>query len=286
LILQGDSGSTVALNEYRQTLIDVASGSGDTNTQQLVQMSVAQNAAQLSAALPDDQLYILKKAVLEASADLPNDAVDQRDVSGTLLTDTLAVLQQAIQNNDADQINRSLLALAPYLPALQSGSGDLLKPDVRKDAISLLSGVATGLQTVNNGSGSSVSSDVAKQIADYLPATDDVKPDAPVSVITPPVVVLMTDDQLDAAVQGTMHRVFDIYSMPQSRENALRVELKKFAGSPDEGRYLRRLYRELPENITLRQLVRHAIQQLRGQQIQIEVEDQATGTGGLDNGGI
>jgi hypothetical protein len=284
MIVQGQSGSNIPLGEYRQTLMDVAAGSGDILTHQLVQLAVAENAAQLSAALPDDQLYVLKRAVLEASATLPDNAVDQRDVSGTLLVDMLSSLQQAIQSNDADQVDRSLLALAPYLPALQSGSGDLLKPDVRKEALSLLSGVANGLHDVNTtGTGSGLSDDIARQIAGYLPEVTPPSNEPVISIITAPVVVPLTEEELEAAVQGTMHRVFDVYSMPQSRENALRVEMKKFIGNPDEGRYLRRLYHVLPENISLRQLVRHAIQQLRGQQIQIETEDMGTGSGDVQN---
>jgi len=55
--------------------------------------------------------------------------------------------------------------------------------------------------------------------------------------------------------------------MPQSRVNAMRVEIKKFEGKTDEGRYLRRLYHEIPEeNADLKQLVRHAIQMLREEQ--------------------
>ncbi len=264
LIAQGDSGASVPLDEYKQTLIDVAAGSGNTVTQSLVRQQITENTAQLSAALPDEQFYQLKKTVLEASARLPDDLVNQQDVSGTLLVDTLDVLQQAIQDNDTDQVNAALVTLKPYLSSLQSGSGDTLKPEVRKEAISLLSDVAEGLHNVQSGSGATtLSPELVQQIAGYLPVTEETQPVVP-AIQAPP----MTDAELDAAVQGTLHRIFVIYKMPQSRENALRVDMRSFAGSQDEGRYLRRLYHELPEGDSiLRQLVRHAIQQLREQQI-------------------
>ncbi|UPA22430.1 DUF5667 domain-containing protein [Candidatus Peribacteria bacterium] len=278
LIIQGDSGASIPLDEYRQTLIDVASGTGDTLVQYLVQRTVAENAAQLSAALPDDQLYILKKAVLQASAALPNDTLDERDVSGTLLVDTLNMLEQAIQNNDVDQMHLALKTLSPYLPSLQSGSGDLLKPDARKEALSLLTQVATALKQTTNGSGTVLTDDIARQIADYLPT-----PAASADADTPRIVISssytpLTESQLETAVQGALRRVFDIYTMPNSRLNALRVEIKKFADSPDEGRFLRRLYRDMPDNDVFRQVVRTAIQNLRVEQF-IEDESVETGSG-------
>lgn len=278
LILQGDSGSNIPLNEYKQTLLDVASGSGNSAVQYLVQQTVAENAAQLSAALPDSQLYALKKAVLEASAQISNNVVDERDVSGTLLIDTLDVLQQAIQNNDTAQMKESLQALAPYLPSLQSASGSMLKPEVQKEALSLLSDVAVALhESTKTGTGSAVSADIATQLSDYLP-----KPPAATEEDTLPRITLtpsdapMTEAELAVAVRNALHRVFDIYTMPHSRINALRVEIKKFQGTQDEGRFLRRLYRDMPDNDTFRQIVRTAIQNLRVEQF---VEDVETGSG-------
>lgn len=261
MIVQGQSGSSVPLDEYKQTLIEVASGSGDTVTQALVQQQLAENAAQLSATLPDDQLYILKQTVLQAGADLPDDIIDERDVSGTFLVDTLDVLHQAIIDGDMDQARASLELLKPYLPSLKNGSDDL-RPEVRKEALALLQDVAQSLNDQDQTtSGSTLSSDISGQIAQYLPAPTE--PVRPVVVELPP----MTEEQLASAVQATLRRVFTIYKMPQSRVNALRVEIKKFAGKADEGRYLRRLYYELPEeNTDLKQLVRQAIQLLREQQ--------------------
>ena len=275
LIANGDSGANIALNEYKQTLIDVAaSGSGDSVMQ--VRQQITENTAQLSAALPDDEFYQLKKTVLEASAQLSDDQVNQQDVSGTLLVDTLDVLQQAIHNKDKVQVKAALEKLKPYLSTLQSGTGDTLKPDVRKEALSLLSDVATGLKDAQTDSGSTaVTSDLAQQIATYLPPKEEVQPH--VSHIVTVKAAPMTDAEVAAAVQSTLRRIFIVYKMPQSRENALRVDMKRFVGSADEGRYLRKLYHDLPEGDTiLRELVRHAIQQLREKQI-------VEGANGIEN---
>lgn len=280
LILQGDSGASIPLDEYRQTLIEVASGTGNSIGQYLVQQQVAENAAQLSAALPDSQLYVLKKAVLEASAQIPNDMVDQRDVSGTLLVDTLDFLQQAVQNNNVEQMKQSLEALAPYLPSLQTDNDSVLKPEVRKEALSLLSAVAAALkQADSTATGSTISQDIALQLAAYMPAEEATSQESatgtPVTVIS----ASLSDAELSTAVRASMHRVFDIYTMPHSRINALRVEMKKFQGSVDEGRFLRRFYRDMPDNETFRQIVRTAIQNLRVEQF--AEDDVQTGSGGV-----
>lgn len=283
LIIKGDSGASIPLDEYRQTIIDVASGTGNTLARYLVQQTVAENAAELSAALPVDQLYVLKKAVLEASADLPNDAIDQRDVSATLLVDMLNALHQSIEENNVDRMQQSLQALAPYLPSLQSGTGMLLKPDAQKEALSLLSQVAAALKNTASGTGTVIADDITRQIAQYLPAGEE----EPAQSGTPPRISTLpdgplTESQLESAVQGAIRRVFDIYTMPNSRLNALRVEMKKFQGTQDEGRFLRRLYRDMPDNEVFRNLVRKAIQNLRVEQF-VEGLDEVTGSGSIDH---
>jgi hypothetical protein len=263
LIAAGDSGAQVALDEYKQTLMSVASGSGgDSNTQALVQQTVAENTAQLSAALPDDSSYALKKTVLEASAQIPDGDVGPGDVSGMLLVDTLDALQQAVQSGSGSDVHATLQTLVAYLPSLNS-TGSTLKPEVKKEALSLLSDVAAAAQS-QTVSGVRVSSDIASVLSPYLPKVASV----PARAITvAEVLPSLTDEELDAAVHASLHRIFDIFNMPQSRENQLRIEMKAFQGSPDEGRYLRRLYADLPDGSTLQQLVRHAIQMLREEQL-------------------
>ncbi|HVW66220.1 MAG TPA: DUF5667 domain-containing protein [Candidatus Peribacteraceae bacterium] len=275
LIAAGDTGASIPLDEYKQTLLAVASGSGgNASVKTLLQQTLAQNSAQLSAALPDDTSYLLKKTVLEASAQMPDSVIGPQDVTGTLLVDTLDALHQAVQSGSGTQVAQTLAALTPYLPALQSGS--LLKPEVKKEAISLISDVADAAQQTSSGSGSDVISQVVSQtLSPYLPANPaEVPQRVPVIVAQLP---SLTDAELDAAVQGALHRIFDVYSMPQSQENQLRVEMKKFENSPDEGRFLRRLYSAMPDGTSFSELVRHQIQLLREKQI-------LSGVGGSGSG--
>lgn len=275
LLAAGDSGATIALDEYKQALIAVASGSGgNATTKMMIKQAVAQSNAQLSAALPDDTSYLLKKTVLEASAQIPDGIVDPQDVSGTLLVDTLDALHQAVQSGSGVQVQQALHSLTTYLPALQSGS--LLKPEIQKEAISLIGDVTDAAEHASASGSDVISQTVAQVLSPYLPEQQTQEPTHAVVVQLPS----LTDAELDQAVQASLHRIFDVYKMPQSRENELRVEMKKFEGSPDEGRYLRRLYNALPENSTLRELVRHGIQLLREKQI-MQGTDLGTGSGGM-----
>jgi hypothetical protein len=281
LLAAGDSGAAVPLDEYKQTILAVATGSGGNSaTQELLRQQVAENAAQTAASLPDDSLYLVKKTVLEASAELSDDHMDQRDVDGTFLVDTLDVLHEAILGGDASRVRQITDQLQPYLGMLQDPSSDL-KPEVRKEAQSLLSDAAQLLTTrEDTGSGAALTQ-LADAIAQYLP-----QPEA--HTVNPAPAVPLTEAELDAAVRRSMHTIFDLYKLPQSRLNALRQELKHFEGSPDEGRYLRKLYAQMPQESDLIQLVRHSIQVLREKQILDQIQathhaaPQETGSGSIE----
>ncbi len=250
LLAGGQSGAIVALAEYKQALIDVATGSGGSvATQQLIAAQVADNAAQLSASLPDDSLYPVKQAVLEVSA---------QNVEGTILVDTLDVLHQSVVAGDTAHARESLVQLKPYLSKLRRNASDF-SPEVKKEAFSLLSDVHVTLAQEAGATSDANIIALQEELAPYLSNAE------PVSIKA--VVSLLTDEEIQAAVDGTMHEVFDVYRLPKSRLNALRQRLKHFEGSPDEGRYLRKLYHDMPEASELTQFVRHAIQVLREKQI-------------------
>lgn len=269
LLAEGHTGATVPLEEYRQTLIDVATGSGgDSVTQFLVRQEVAENASQVSAVLPGDESYLLKKAVLEASAELSQDTVDDQDVQGVLLVDTLDVLREAVANGDTAGAEEAYATLEQYLPSLMQRS-DIIKPDIKKEALSLLSGVAQTLKDRESESGDTL----AEELEPYLPP-------AP----RPVVIASLSEEQLNSAVESALRNVFELYRMPRSRENALRTELQRFAGHADEGRFLRRLYHELPDNSELKALVRRAIQKLREEQLLRQLEEPTHGAAGVETG--
>ncbi len=249
LISQGNSGASVPLAEYQATLQEVAAGSSTTIVQFMLRQKIAENTAQLAAASPDDEGYALKKAVLEAGASLPEQVIDERDVQGTLLVDTLSVVHDAV---NAGNIDHARLAFADAQPLLESlrGTGSLLKPDVRKEALALLSTVASALGEgeLDIGTGS-VQKALLHEIVEYVPVVKHAE--------RPP----MTPEQIRSLVQGMYDRIF-LYKQPRARWNQLQYEMTSIRGNPDEGTILRHLYHALPEN-GLARYVRTEIQRLR-----------------------
>lgn len=250
LISGGGSGATEALAEYRSALFAVATGSGQNSvTQFLLRQQVAEDVAQVAAVLPDDLLYLVKKTVLEASADLPSSVVDAQNVEGTLFLDTLDSIQQAVAEGDIERAQQVLTEAQPYLIDLSAGDPGLA-PEVRKEALSMLSSVVEGLKEVSESAeGADAPFDVfLEQIAGYLPAPA-------------PSALPMTEEELQRAVQAIVHRIF-VFEQPRSRRNQLLLELKRLQGTADEGLLLRRLYLAIPRSTGLSDLTRKAITDL------------------------
>lgn len=247
LIAEGSSGASVPLEEYKETLRSLASGSGDSVTQFLLRQQLAENTADVSAALPTDDGYVLKKTVLETSAELPVDSLDESDVEGALLVDTLDALHTAIAAGDTQAAQETYDALEPYLATLEEEGS--LKPDVKKEVLNLLSGAAEKLSESATGA---VAETVAPGLKPFLPQRPVPQP-----VVTVP----LTDEQIDALVTRIRQRVF-VYDQTRPRRNQLLQELQRLEGHPDEGRILRRLYDALSgDNMGV--YVRRAIQDLR-----------------------
>jgi hypothetical protein len=268
LISEGQSGASLSLEEYRTTLLAVATGSGQSSvTQFLIRQEVAENAAELAATLPGNDSYALKKAVLESGAELP-EMIDERDVKGVFLVDSLDVLREAVDSGDADRMEDALRELEIYLPSLDRDALEL-RPEIRAEAIALLTTVAETLEEQQVGTGAIA--------ADFL---DEVEEVVPIPVRPKPPLPSLTEDQLTSEVAHTLNLVFGNYKIPKSQRNELLRHMKRFSGHPDEGRFLRRLLLELPEESELRIIVRRAIQQLRNEQSVLEeVTHPAAGTG-------
>lgn len=251
LIAEGSSGADVPLQEYKDALQTVASGSGgDTVTRFLLRQEVAENTAELSAAKPSDEMYLLKKTVLEASAELAVDVVDESDVEGMLLVDTLDELHEAIESGDTERAQETYDAIEPQLSQLGEVSG--LKPDVQKEVLQLLSDAAEKLQEADDVSGSGITTiTLEKDLKPYLPAP---KPEI--------VYIPLTDAQIDTLIERISQRI-NTFDLPRPQSNQLQHELRKIAGHPDEGRILRRLYDEFAGDNNLVLLIRRSIQNLR-----------------------
>ncbi len=268
LIAQGQTGATVPLQEYRQTLLEVATGSGNSVTKDLVQKEVEENAAQIFAVLPNDGLYAVKKAVLETTAELPDAGIDQQDVNGTLLVDTLDMLHDVVETGgDTSTAKDALAAIAPQLDTLNSADSSELKPDAKKEALSLLSDIADTLNAKEPGETDAEDKEVIlSNVRPFLP-----RPPAP------PAVKHLTEQEIATLVAEIKQRIF-LYKQPRSRYSQLINEMQRLQGHADEGSILRALYHELPEN-GLAIYVRTAIQELRERQESIDLHPAATGTG-------
>ncbi|MFA7682523.1 MAG: DUF5667 domain-containing protein, partial [Candidatus Peribacteraceae bacterium] len=97
LLQEGDVEAVrIPLEEYRDSLLAVAGASDDVALQLLISQALAEATGEVSAVLPDDHAYIIKEAVLEASAAVPDGTVSQSDVQGVLLVDTITALLQQV----------------------------------------------------------------------------------------------------------------------------------------------------------------------------------------------
>lgn len=271
LIASGESGALVSIQEYKDTLLSVASGSGgNAVVQQLINEELSQNTAELAAALPDDSGYVLKKAVLEASAQVPNDPIEAIDVHGTLVVDALDALKASIAANDTSGVNAALIQLSPYLDGLQGNATTTLRPEVRKEAISLLTTLAEDLR-LQSDANLALTPDLSRQLAVFVPK----EPRTAESLIP-----ALTEEEIDRAVQDSLDRIFFTYKMETGRANALRAEIITFRKNhpQDEGSYLRKIYDALPmteEYQYLIVIVRRQIQLLREKQLSEQTDNHA-----------
>ncbi len=270
LIAEGESGGDEQLQEYRDAVLGIAQGSGDTLTQQLVEEGVAENAAQLGAQLPDDDVYVVKKLVLATSAQLPTQPIDDSDVEASVIADTVDALQIASVEGDQASMQEQLETLAPYIEGLPDDAD--IDPTTKKEVVSQLSRVADSLQDDANlagGTGAVALRAMSRVVRTHVP--------------DPVAVVHLTEEQILDTVDDLLDRVF-VYSQYTGQTNQLRQDLLKLKGHADEGRILRVLYEQLSAyeelnrdrldgslpDFRLSTLVRAAIQDLRDRQEQID----------------
>ncbi len=252
LIAEGSgTGATASLEEYKETLLAIANGSGgNALTQMLLSQQVAENAAGLSAAQPTDELYALKKAVLEAGADLPSPVLNDADINGMVLVDSLEALHDAVIEGDTVAAKASYVALQPYLPLLKDA---LLPEETRKEALSLITLAADQLEATGTGSDADA---VAAGLEPFVPVQPSV-------VVTVPSVEPLSDEGVAIYALQILNRI-STFSHPRPRMNQMVYEVKQLANHRDAGRILRQLYHLLPDDEeSLKLTVRRAIQDLR-----------------------
>ncbi|PIQ75796.1 hypothetical protein COU78_00295 [Candidatus Peregrinibacteria bacterium CG10_big_fil_rev_8_21_14_0_10_49_24] len=220
------------LAEYTQVLLAMA-GDFETGTLQyfLLQQSLAEATSDMAAALPDDEFYLLKKAVLEASVAIDG-VVSAEDVQGMLIMDTLAALIYAVSEGDVANVQKTWIELQPHLAMLEQEE-ITLQEDMHKEILALLGRFAEAVQS-RESQVASIDPELTDQLKAYLPV-DHAE-----------TVSVMSDEELTILVQGIRDRIFT-YHMTRSRLNQFAAEVRAMEGHPEQGRILRRLYVVLPD---------------------------------------
>lgn len=238
-----------SLDEFKGAYLKLTSGTGgDTIAHFLIKQSVSEAQAGLAAALPGDDSYALKRMVIETAADLPSDIVDVNSINQVLFADALDQLLTAADTQDMSQVREKWMAFQPHLNMLESDESDL-EPELVKEARSSLERVAVMVED-NEDLNDNIDPELRDDLLAFLPPESE----APV--------VQMNAEEVRGVVADMVDRIY-VYKMPRSRNNQLRVEVSAIQGHEEEGRFLRELYQQLPEDSQLNELVRKEIVRLR-----------------------
>ena len=221
----------ISLEEYRDSLLAAASGSGDALIRSLIDQSLAAEASALAAVLPNDDTYLIKQAILEVSASIPDGSVSSADVEGVLVVDTITAFIEKLDQEGAKELEVVWIDLSDHLTVLSSDESDL-RPEVRKEAQMLLSEFAFSLKEIS-AKGGAVDPTILEEVGVYLPPETDSVP-------------VLSEEQVMEIVQGIRDRIF-VFHMARSRINQLKAEFKALAGHPDQGRILRKLRFVIPD---------------------------------------
>lgn len=225
------------LSEYRQTLIDLATGSAGNLVQFLINKQIADTSSSITTATPDSQLYAIKEAVLDVSKAIPNTNLNEKDVEGYVLVDKLIAL-----NTDLQKTKNTAAALTeynelqPYIKQLLDGT-DGAHPLLQAEAKSLLAKTSTLLADteVKDIDTTAVQDDIMQ----YMPADPQQRQE-----------LVITEKQIDEQVNTIISRAL-LFDFHQSRENQLLADIRdlKDRSNPNRGTILRRLYRKLPRGL-------------------------------------
>ncbi|MEI8230779.1 MAG: DUF5667 domain-containing protein [Candidatus Peregrinibacteria bacterium] len=233
LLAKGETGAvTLPLEEYRGTLVALATGSGDaTLAQFLLRQAVSQSAGELAATLPGDQAYIIKKVVMETSSLVTDDAAHGQEVRADLLLDALSVLTQTVEEGNLKGVEGMWKELRPQLSGLRDHNA-LVSADTSKEVTSAMAMLALSIEKQKKESSEPALDAVSsEEIAAYLPPDDAT--------------AVLSASEIQTMVTVIKQRIF-LYHYAQPRINQFTMELKNLETNPDQGRILRRLYFALP----------------------------------------
>jgi hypothetical protein len=233
-LLKEGNEATDVLKEYKETVLEVAAGTGSTTA--LVRQELVEAAAQVAASLPDEQSYALKETVLETSVALTDSKPEaQSEVQEVLISDQIAALRAKVEDGDLDAARASYKAFSSSLASTGS-SLETLSKEARIDAEEALKELAftLGEPVVTVAGGSSEGSGT------LLPA--DIS-------------IILNEAQRQAYARRIFARI-SVYDQPRSRTNQLRVEIEALRSHPQEASILRALLRLLsPQDQDLKHFI-------------------------------
>ncbi|MSR67269.1 hypothetical protein EXS65_00355 [Candidatus Peribacteria bacterium] len=224
--------ASVPLSEYRDSLVAMASGTGDNLVKYLIKRQIADASATISPTTSSGKIQLVSLAVLEISASVPDTALQSKDIEGYVLVNKLTQINHALSVDK--NLTGALLAysdVSPYIKELLSENGT--HPLLQKEARSLLVSTASLLKGAKNADQNKILVAVEQDLSQYLPPEQES--------------VLVTEAKLNAVIQKILQRIF-IFKSPLSRYNQLMQEMLELRGNQNRGTLLRRLYSALPEN--------------------------------------
>lgn len=233
LVSEGQNTEAAApLTEYRDSLIAMAGGTGDNLVKYLLKKHIADASVSIDPQTSSGKIQLVRSAILDVSASIPDTALQSRDIEGYVLVSKLTEINHmiSVQGN----LSGALLAYAdvsPYLQSLLAEEGGA-HPLLQKEAKSLLVSTASLISDAAKGSQNTVLVAVQTDLDQYLPPE--------------PSSTLATEAELQLVIDGILKRIF-IFKAPLSRYNQLLLEMSELKGNPNRGTLLRRLYRALPE---------------------------------------
>lgn len=244
LISEGDTEeASASLDEYRGTLLELASGCGGSIAQFLIRQQVAEDTSGFAAAAPDDDTYLLKQTALEAAASLPEHMVTQEAVEDSLLVDRIAAFDRTIVAGDVDAATGLYRDLHGVLATLETNAA--VAPIVRKQGQAVLRRYALALRE-----GGTEDPELLQATLPFLPKP--VVDQLPLSA-----------QEVSVIVGGILDRSIGVYSTERGQSNSLVQELRTLEGHPDEPRILEQLLLNVENNALLAPYVRGRIRDLR-----------------------
>lgn len=248
MIVKGEEAESL-LVEYRDVLQTLGVWALENDFKELIAQVLREDTASIAAAFPGEEGYLLKHAVLEVAATVGSGGnIQVTALEGVLLGDAVLALTDHVRSGQVGIAEDGFAAIGPFIDSVL-GAEDL-EADLRKELHMLLSDLAQAVQKRRNVVGD-INGSFYQGVMAYLPSPGQ------------PVVIQLTDGEVQEIAHRIFARVLDTFTMRRSRENQLWTEIKALRGHPDRARILRRLYQEFADEPWYAAYVREEMKFLR-----------------------